>query len=160
MPRNVRNFWIETRTFKNGEWDDWRDVATGPLGARGTFTTSIKIRDAKGVRDVLNVEGYADEDGTLSLIVFADGENVYKVKTHRDRALVEDNAEGPSFSLCDDGTLDTVLECDACGEDMRYDSTSLLDGFDGIEGSDAATTYRHDAAHALAEAEHECDNAS
>jgi len=26
----------------------------------------------------------------------------------------------PSFSLGDDGTLDTVIVCDACGEEIRF----------------------------------------
>jgi hypothetical protein len=69
MPRNVRNFWIETRIR---EGDGWRDAkATGPLGKDGTFTTSISIRKEGEVFEALTIEGFADDDGTLSIVVFA-----------------------------------------------------------------------------------------
>ena len=62
-----------------------------------------------------------------------------------------------SIDLTDDGTLDTVLRCSDCGEEMRYNYQS--EGFNELE----ATT--HDPYEAFvewaiadAELEHCCEN--
>jgi hypothetical protein len=99
MPRNVRNFWIETRTRKDGDYEDWREHATGPLGKLGTFTTSIKIRHEGQPLDVLTLEGFADEDGYLTIVVFADGRRVHTVHARRDKGTParDDPPRAPSF---------------------------------------------------------------
>lgn len=63
-----------------------------------------------------------------------------------------------TFSLGDDGTLDTVLVCDDCGREMRHN-------FDGsIELSPEAIEAEYQAwitdILAEAEAEHECGECS
>jgi hypothetical protein len=36
------------------------------------------------------------------------------------RAAAAVRANAPTFSLGDDGTMDTVIVCDGCGEEIRY----------------------------------------
>ena len=58
-----------------------------------------------------------------------------------------------SFYLVDDGTMDTVVECNHCGEQARYN-------YDGGDVSEDEGPHSYDAfvewAEEDAEAEHEC----
>lgn len=53
-----------------------------------------------------------------------------------------------TFSLIDDGTLDTVIRCNKCGEWIRYDS-EYLETYDGSE--------RENWALSVVEDDHQCD---
>jgi len=61
-------------------------------------------------------------------------------------------AEEPSFSIVDDGTLDTVLKCDNCGEELRYN----IDLSDVEIETEDSNEHRIQRALDLAESEHEC----
>lgn len=65
-----------------------------------------------------------------------------------------------NFTLADDGTLDTVVQCNRCGEQERYDSASLIPEVDE-DGEDItdekANEYRIRAALQWAEQDHECE---
>lgn len=58
------------------------------------------------------------------------------------------------FSLSDDGTLDTVVECTVCREELRFCSDALLDISGAEDGDDGA---RIEMAFSLAEEDHECE---
>jgi len=103
MPRNVRNFWVETSLREGSLGEVTRRAGTGPRGKEGTFTTAIKIRDAGSVRDALTVEGFAEADGTLTLIVFADGQRIHTLTTWRDPCRVHSHPVGQDV-------------CERCGE--------------------------------------------
>ena len=73
------------------------------------------------------------------------------------------------FTLIDDGTLDTVVECGDCGQTERFDSASLLEGNEEasmyglnhtLEATRAHIDKRNDirveAALTLAADDHEC----
>jgi len=57
--------------------------------------------------------------------------------------------------LGDDGTLDTVLVCSECGEEMRYN----YDGGSDVTAGDSARGYHEFVAWAKKDAasEHECE---
>jgi hypothetical protein len=64
-----------------------------------------------------------------------------------------------AIELTDDGTLDTVLRCSDCGEEMRYNYNPSYDPEDAIEGEDAdQRAYDAFVEWAIADAteEHEC----
>lgn len=61
MPRNVRNFWVETRVDGRGN--------QGPSKADGGFSTTVYIRNAGDVQCALVLRGRALNDGTLILDV-------------------------------------------------------------------------------------------
>jgi hypothetical protein len=63
MPRNVRNFWIETNTDGIE-----KTQAIGPKRKEGGFQTNIFIRNNGCVEKILSVSGKA-ADGTLILEV-------------------------------------------------------------------------------------------
>lgn len=79
MPRNVRNFWIETLI------DGQRTaVRGGPAAKDGGFDMMIYQRDDGNVVDVLTVLGRVRHDGVLELIVRQrDGTEVIRVRTDR-----------------------------------------------------------------------------
>lgn len=54
--------------------------------------------------------------------------------------------------LTDDGTMDTVLRCDRCGEEMRYN-------YDGSSEGDGEQTYDEFVDWAISDAEklHDCE---
>jgi RNase P subunit RPR2 len=62
------------------------------------------------------------------------------------------------FELTDDGTMDTVVRCTNCGEEMRFNFDP--DGPDGIEEDKDAATAAYDAfveeCIETAEDEHDC----
>jgi hypothetical protein len=61
----------------------------------------------------------------------------------------------PSFTLVDDGTLDTILECDNCGALLRFTYAGWVDDDDEV---DDEVTYRNFVYWCLDEAaEHECE---
>lgn len=53
------------------------------------------------------------------------------------------------FVLIDDGTLDTVVQCETCGGQVRFDSTALVFEW-GEDG-------RIDGAMLRADTEHDCE---
>lgn len=61
--------------------------------------------------------------------------------------------ESDDFAVVDDGTMDTVVQCGACGAEVRYTHQPGPDG-------DCDETYEEFVAWALADARdsHECDN--
>lgn len=67
--------------------------------------------------------------------------------------------EVKDFQLVDDGTLDTVLECDNCRETTRYTFDGCGDGCEGNnDGSPACECYARFVDWALEDAptHHEC----
>ena len=63
------------------------------------------------------------------------------------------------FTLIDDGTLDTVVECGDCGQTKRFDSTSLLEGVEEAKHTlllEERNDMRVEAALTLAADNHEC----
>ncbi len=58
------------------------------------------------------------------------------------------------FTLIDDGTLDTVLECSGCGREERFTFAGFNDGM----GADAPYTYDEFVSWAQEQAasDHEC----
>ena len=89
MPRNVRNFWIETRVrgsyYAKGDAPEYRDHDTGPIGKDGSFTTTIKVRAQGEVSDAYTLEGFANDDGTLDIVVFdCEGTRIHKTTVMRD----------------------------------------------------------------------------
>lgn len=60
------------------------------------------------------------------------------------------------FTLIDDGTLDTVVVCDDCDKEMRFDSAVLLEGVYTTD-KDKLEDARITNALELAEYEHECE---
>ena len=66
-----------------------------------------------------------------------------------DKPDTEPEDDGHTFSLIDDGTLDTVLRCNACGQEERFNpEPANSEGFE--EGE------REAAALEMAQEEHEC----
>ncbi len=64
------------------------------------------------------------------------------------------------FSLVDDGTLDTVVECSRCGQEIRFFSGTLVsdEEFDKLEPDyDALDELRITRAIEDAEWSHECE---
>lgn len=62
-----------------------------------------------------------------------------------------------AFILTDDGTLDTVLRCEDCGEEVRYHYDPETDDYPA--GDDATDAYKTFVKWAIedAESEHECE---
>lgn len=62
MPRNVRNFWVTVEV-------DGRErvIASGPASADGGLRCRFYIRHKGAVVPALDVDGYADGDGELTL---------------------------------------------------------------------------------------------
>ncbi len=58
-----------------------------------------------------------------------------------------------TFSLADDGTMDTVISCDDCGAELRYNFDPGPDEADGEEAYDAFVAWCIEDA----ESEHECE---
>lgn len=78
MPRNVRNFWIDLNV-------DGRkaSVNTGPRRKDGGFRLSIKMRRDGDIFSPVFIEGLANPDGTLKLMIAGDDgvfSNVIEVK--------------------------------------------------------------------------------
>lgn len=76
---NVRNFWVDGNI-------DGRTTPMygGPIKKDGGFSLKIFQRSEKNITTALYVRGYADEDGTLTLIVEdGNGNLVYKNSTVR-----------------------------------------------------------------------------
>lgn len=59
------------------------------------------------------------------------------------------------FLLSDDGTLDTVIACKHCGEELRYN----FDGSDCVTSGDSQRAYHEFVKWAKADAadQHECE---
>lgn len=74
----VRNFWIEAQI-------DGRttELTGGPQNKEGGFTLRIKQRDNGSISQPVRIEGFAQADGTLKLVVFGDGERVFEYDTKR-----------------------------------------------------------------------------
>lgn len=64
----------------------------------------------------------------------------------------------PNFSLVDDGTFDTVIRCNLCGEEQRYNYDPSAPGADESElsGEEAYQAFIDDCM-ADAEMDHECE---
>lgn len=84
MPRNLRNFWIDTDVDGRAS-----KVGTGPASKDGGFDTNIYIRDGGRVEKALTIYGTAHADGSLTLRVVdpKSGTTLHQVERHRDRAL-------------------------------------------------------------------------
>ena len=54
----------------------------------------------------------------------------------------------PTFTLVDDGTIDTVLSCDECGRELRF----FMEGFE--EGERVASALE------MAVEDHDCEDES
>ena len=84
------------------------------------------------------------------------------ISIHKERAPmtgpVHFNAAARTYTLLDDGTLDTVLTCDECGETIRtnpdYGGEPFSDSGEAFT-DDELTTIRIEAATEIAE-QHEC----
>lgn len=61
-----------------------------------------------------------------------------------------------TFTLIDDGSLDTVVACDNCGEEIRFTSATLLEGVRSTNEK-VLDEARIENALALAEDEHKCE---
>lgn len=62
------------------------------------------------------------------------------------------------FTLQDDGTLDTVVRCDDCDEEIRFDSAGLLE--DVLSTNETILEERRvENAMELAHDQHECGEA-
>jgi hypothetical protein len=69
MPRNVRNFWIETTV-------DGRKskIATGPRRKGGGFNIVVRVREKGQIsNETLKIEGISDEEMNGLKITFPDG---------------------------------------------------------------------------------------
>jgi hypothetical protein len=68
MPRNVRNFWIET----NADGSE-KTLGTGPKNKEGGFQTNIYIRNNGSVEKILSISGRADGNNLTLEINGIDG---------------------------------------------------------------------------------------
>jgi hypothetical protein len=64
MPRNVRNFWIQTQIDGRNS-----SIGAGPVRKDGGFDLTVYQRDAGEVRTALEIIGRAHDDGSLLLRV-------------------------------------------------------------------------------------------
>ena len=65
MPKNVRNFWIETEVDGLA-----RKMESGPQNKEGGFTTKVLVREDGSISDsYLMITGEATEEGDLFLTV-------------------------------------------------------------------------------------------
>ena len=78
-PRVVRNFFIK------GQVDGvQKHIGTGPKGKEGGMTVSIYMRSDGMVMPALEIEGYAYDDGRLSLTVKNGvGKIIHEVRAER-----------------------------------------------------------------------------
>ena len=76
MPRNVRNFWIET------DIDGANTMSGGPRSKDGGFSANIFIRSNGGVMKAVNISGHADGEHLLLAINSVDGQRI-EMKTAR-----------------------------------------------------------------------------
>lgn len=79
MPRNVRNFWIETQV-------DGRktDIGTGPRSKDGGIYVSVGMRDKGDVESrKVELEGFATTEGKILLIIKVNGIEISRVETER-----------------------------------------------------------------------------
>lgn len=79
MARNVRNFWID------GSVDGRQSgVCGGPRKRDGGISVDIKQRDKGDIVTALQISGFADNDGNLTLEVKdKDGNLIYELNTER-----------------------------------------------------------------------------
>jgi hypothetical protein len=79
MPRNVRNFWIETAI------DGGTPIGTGSRHKEGEFDLTIKQRHLGGVTTSLHILGRADPEGKLTLTVRRGSDNgeIERIETVR-----------------------------------------------------------------------------
>lgn len=61
----------------------------------------------------------------------------------------------PTFALGDDGSLDTIVVCEACGETLRFSSENLLDGTD-TDDAEELDVIRIETAKIWAGDDHAC----
>lgn len=60
----IRNFWIEG--FADGRKTS---CSFGPRAKNGGFTLSVKQREDNGIFKSVEIEGMADDDGTLTVVL-------------------------------------------------------------------------------------------
>ena len=79
MPRNVRNFWIETEIDGAS-----KSLEGGPKKKEGGFTTNVFMREKGGVKRVLEITGYI-ESGTSNnvLVIECVNKERIEIKTQR-----------------------------------------------------------------------------
>ena len=86
MPRNIRNFWIET--FVDGRNID---TATGPRAKDGGFETHVSIRNNGCINKAVSINGWVNTNGKelslhiipnmgLEAAVQADGSIILRTK--------------------------------------------------------------------------------
>lgn len=65
-----------------------------------------------------------------------------------------------AFFLGDDGTMDTVIVCGECGEEIRYNYASSADDFDADDRRSDQQRYDDFVDECIADAEdsHECED--
>lgn len=85
MPRNVRNFWIETTV------DGQKTPAkgTGPIRKDGGFRTVVLMRNNGSIVRALELDGYVDSSGAIVLRASSGREVIAKL----DNVLISADAD-------------------------------------------------------------------
>lgn len=86
MPRNVRNFWVESDIDGRAT-----KLEGGPVSKDGGFDTNVYIRDGGQVEKALTIYGTPHPDGSLTLTVTnpATGAVVHKITRHRSKTAAD-----------------------------------------------------------------------